>query len=1325
MIRTLWSVRLASLTMSTLALLAAQAAALEPPVREVDLSGLEYAHPDLYILNLQHSVSELPLTLAARLRLELAALGVLDEAGYYDLRADRWATLILTQPMIPGSGVGNQLRWELFGYPELPSDEEIAAVAWSWFRTYLETAQPVLRIDPAELTTQPQITVHERGRIVQINAGRVIDGIAVRESFVSGVLNSGNLILLGTNYWGPIDVSTQPSISGDQARAVVEAYAMQVPRPLTMNEPRLEIVVLENGDNPLTLTPGSGYRYRLAWIVDARFEGDLGSWEAIVDAESGELLAFADQNQYILRQIIGGVYPVSNDGKSNDAGIPDGVEQAGYPMPFANINLTIPAKFTNAAGLVDHDGTMTTTLNGQFVQINDNCGSISESTTEEVLDLGSSGGTDCVVPPGHSAGDTHAARTGFYEVNRIKQQARGWLPANSWLRAKLTANMNINNSCNAFWGSGTINFYRRGGDPVCGNTGEIAAVFDHEWGHGMDQNDQRSGISSPGEAPADMVAQLRLGDSCIGRGFRENDVQCTGHGDPCIECTGVRQEDWMKRQSMLPHTIDWIRQEFTDPGEPGVRPSGGCTNDGRTGGPCNQGVHCEGSVMGEAFWDLTRRDLKGYQGSVFDLDDNTIHVLASRLMYIGGTNAGTWFSCATNGFGGCGSTSGYLQFLTVDDDNGTLADGTPHMTAIYTALNRHQMACATPAPQNSGCATAPTEAPALRIGKFDNGALIQWNEVPNASRYWLFKVDGINGCEFGKERIANLTGTQFTDPDLVNGREYWYSVTAVGSNDSCQGPASPCVSVVTTGPNRAPVASDQSVVTAEDSAVAITLEASDADGDQLDYTIVSAPSNGVLSGTAPNVTYTPNLNYHGPDSFTFKANDLQADSNVATVSITVTAANDAPAAGDDAYITDEDTTLNVLPPGVLGNDGDVDGDSLTAVLVSTTANGTLALESDGSFSYTPAANFNGPDSFTYRASDGQASSNLATVTLTVTPVNDSPAASDDAANTDQNAPVVIAVLDNDSDPDGDPLAVDQVTQPANGTAVVNADNTVTYTPAPDFVGTDSFTYAACDPSDACDSATVTVTVSAALERVHGSGFLLTDQNDDGSDKVNFSFDTRFGENDKLLLNDKAAQVTIDADQITSLTTGTAPCNGVDPGFNSFEFTAFGSFNGVAGAQFRVCGADHGDPGQGGQDPPDRFYLECLSGCGYDTASRTPNDGIDGGNIHIDDNLSSGAARAGELQVLALDPILLSEAPAGTPQLLLALVHPEGGVSLQGLGIRLTWTRHNGTVGSLSAVTDAFGVALFTVTVEPGDSEYIATSGDLESNAIEITGTSGF
>src|SRR5207244_354542 len=134
----------------------------------------------------------------------------------------------------------------------------------------------------------------------------------------------------------------------------------------------------------------------------------------------------------------------------------------------------------------------------------------------------------------------------------------------------------------------------------------------------------------------------------------------------------------------------------------------------------------------------------------------------------------------------------------------------------------------------------------------------------------------------------------------------------------------------------------------------------------------------------------PAANYNGSDSFTYKANDGQADSGIATVSITITGVNDAPVAVNDSYTTAEDTTLNVGAPGVLINDSDVDGDTLNAVLVSQPTHGNLTLNSNGSFSYVPAANYNGSDSFTYKSNEGTADTGIAADIITSTGVTDAP-----------------------------------------------------------------------------------------------------------------------------------------------------------------------------------------------------------------------------------------------------------------------------------------------------------------------------------------------
>ena len=149
---------------------------------------------------------------------------------------------------------------------------------------------------------------------------------------------------------------------------------------------------------------------------------------------------------------------------------------------------------------------------------------------------------------------------------------------------------------------------------------------------------------------------------------------------------------------------------------------------------------------------------------------------------------------------------------------------------------------------------------------------------------------------------------------------------------------------------------------------------------------VTDPAHGSLTLSSDgSFSYVPALNYSGPDSFTYKANDGTADLNVATVNINVAPVNDPPLAGDDVYSTLEGTALQIPAPGVLSNDSDIDGGPLTAVHLADPSHGALVLNPDGSFTYTPAAGFSGVDSFTYRAFDTINYSGVATVSITVIP----------------------------------------------------------------------------------------------------------------------------------------------------------------------------------------------------------------------------------------------------------------------------------------------------------------------------------------------------
>jgi hypothetical protein len=192
------------------------------------------------------------------------------------------------------------------------------------------------------------------------------------------------------------------------------------------------------------------------------------------------------------------------------------------------------------------------------------------------------------------------------------------------------------------------------------------------------------------------------------------------------------------------------------------------------------------------------------------------------------------------------------------------------------------------------------------------------------------------------------------------------------------------------------------------------------------------------------------------------------------------APNQIPLAINDFFTIDEDDILEAFAPGVLDNDSDPDSDPLTAELVDGPASGQLTFNANGSFTYTPEANFHGQVTFTYRAFDGTDWSEFATVTITINPVNDAPFAVDDWILADYETPLTISALGNDFDVDGDSLSIVSHTPPSHGTLTLNQNQTFTYTPTLGQSADDSFTYTIADPSGATSTATVDIVVGPAF-----------------------------------------------------------------------------------------------------------------------------------------------------------------------------------------------------------------------------------------------------
>jgi hypothetical protein len=297
------------------------------------------------------------------------------------------------------------------------------------------------------------------------------------------------------------------------------------------------------------------------------------------------------------------------------------------------------------------------------------------------------------------------------------------------------------------------------------------------------------------------------------------------------------------------------------------------------------------------------------------------------------------------------------------------------------------------------------------------------------------------------------------------------------------------VKISVTGGNTVPVANPDAYSTDVNTTLVVAAPGVlandyDADGDVLTAQQLGTPSHGTLMFSSNGCfTYVPDLNYSGDDIFTYQAFDGMATSNPVQVTITVSGGgNTEPDANSDTYVTDVGVQLVVdALTGVLANDFDVDGDTLTAVLWVAPINGSLNLQPDGSFVYTPLPGYYGDDHFTYKAFDGLAYSDPTLVTITINPTNTPPTAAADSYETPMNTTLTIpapGVLSNDIDIDLDPLTAELTGAPIQfGILNLNSNGSFTYIPQVGYVGSVYFTYRAFDGIDYSSPVQVTIEVT--------------------------------------------------------------------------------------------------------------------------------------------------------------------------------------------------------------------------------------------------------
>lgn len=373
-----------------------------------------------------------------------------------------------------------------------------------------------------------------------------------------------------------------------------------------------------------------------------------------------------------------------------------------------------------------------------------------------------------------------------------------------------------------------------------------------------------------------------------------------------------------------------------------------------------------------------------------------------------------------------------------------------------------------------------------------------------------YSADGVLDTSFGpadKVAIAGVVKTDLAPSD--NDGFYGVAVQSDGkivAAGTAGGGSIRSLSIARYADSAAPVSTDDSYSLDQDRELTVTapgILSNDVlpSGLTTTITVTQQPAHGSLElHQDGSFVYTPDAGFHGNDSFKYQL-DNGNPGNIATVSLTVSPPSTVPVSTEDSYSTDEDQALTVDAPGILANDQIPSGFTTTINIVDQPTHGTVELQQDGSFVYTPNTDYNGGDSFTYQLDNGQAG-NVVTVSLTIHAVNDAPVTVKDEyvipANGSLFVPANLGVLNNDTDVEGDPLTAILETPPTEGTLTLNADGSFNYEPPADLVGSVTFQYKANDGTEDGDIVTVSLTRNP---KTQVSGTKLTVNGGDGADSV--------------------------------------------------------------------------------------------------------------------------------------------------------------------------------------------------------------------------------
>ncbi len=407
----------------------------------------------------------------------------------------------------------------------------------------------------------------------------------------------------------------------------------------------------------------------------------------------------------------------------------------------------------------------------------------------------------------------------------------------------------------------------------------------------------------------------------------------------------------------------------------------------------------------------------------------------------GGTSAGRTYTPSSNYFG-----SDSFSFRVTDSHNAT---ATATFSITVNPVND------APTAQNLSISTAQNTAKALTL---------LGSDIDSSSLTYSILSQPSHGSVSG----GSGAGRTYTPANGYSGSDSFTFRVSDGSLN-----ASGTVSItVTAAANNPPTATNGSTSTNEDTPKSLTLSGGDPDGDAITYSIISGPSHGSLSGgTSAGRTYTPSSNYFGADSFSFRVTDSHNATATATFSIAVNAVNDAPTAQNLSVSTAQNTAKAITLAG-----SDVDSNNLTYSIISQPSHGTVSGGGSASRTYTPANNYSGADSFTYRVSDGSLNATaVVSITVAAGPSDAPPTATSSNVSTNEDTPKQITL--SATDPDGDSLTFDMVSLPSKGSLAGSGASRM-YTPNPDVNGSDSFVFRVSDGKGGSDTGTVNITIVA-------------------------------------------------------------------------------------------------------------------------------------------------------------------------------------------------------------------------------------------------------